>query len=235
MPGSRERYPGPWLSGHILWGLECSEDAFESILQISHSSQQVLWEITRPSPASLFLVPWGFLRSPSGDVSGAPSDLCLQSSANSHACSVYKPVTRKWRWGQGAEAFIFDITKRSLAWGQAGVYRNIKRRHALSVGGAPGGRRAMQADSTLLPRDAHSLGGTSESWWFRAGSLAATRRDEEDDMWLASSPPKPEKGWPGLRAFCSDPLHPSGAPGSRSTSLQELNVLLKAEIDLLYF
>lgn len=185
MPGSRERYPGPWLSGHILWGLECSEDAFESILQISHSSQQVLWEITRPSPASLFLVPWGFLRSPSGDVSGAPSDLCLQSSANSHACSVYKPVTRKWRWGQGAEAFIFDITKRSLAWGQAGVYRNIKRRHALSVGGAPGGRRAMQADSTLLPRDAHSLGGTSESWWFRAGSLAATRRDEEEPRHVA--------------------------------------------------
>lgn len=44
-----------------------------------------------------------------------------------------------------ARAFIFDITKRSLAEGQAGVYGNIKCRHVLSVGGAPGGRRARHA------------------------------------------------------------------------------------------
>lgn len=37
-----------------------------------------------------------------------------------------------------ARAFIFDITKRSLAKGQTGVYGNIKCRHVLSVvGGAP--------------------------------------------------------------------------------------------------
>lgn len=84
-----------------------------------------------------------------------------------------------------ARAFIFDITKRSLAWGQAGVYGNIKCRHVLSVGGAPGGRRATQADSTSLPWDAHSLRGTSESWWFRAGSLVAMRRDEEEPRHVA--------------------------------------------------
>lgn len=74
-----------------------------------------------------------------------------------------------------ARAFIFDITKRSLARGQAGVYGNIKCRHVLSVGGAPGERRAMQPDSTSLPWDAQLLRRASESWWFRAGSLVAMR------------------------------------------------------------
>lgn len=65
-----------------------------------------------------------------------------------------------------ARAFIFDITKRSLAAGQTGVYGNIKRRHALSAGGAPGGRRATQPDSTSLPWDALLLRRVSGSWWF---------------------------------------------------------------------
>lgn len=60
-----------------------------------------------------------------------------------------------------ARAFIFDITKRSLAEGQPGVYGNIKCRHVLSVDGAPGGRRATQPDSSSLPRDAQLLGRTS--------------------------------------------------------------------------
>lgn len=55
-----------------------------------------------PSSLSL-LASWGYIHSPFGDVYGTPSDPCLKGPANSHACLVYKMVTRKWRWGQGAK------------------------------------------------------------------------------------------------------------------------------------
>lgn len=114
-----------------------------------------------------------------------------------------------------ARAFIFDITKRSLARGQAGVYGNIKCRHVLSVGGAPGERQATQPDSTSLPWDAQLLRRASQAWRFRAGSLVAMRWDEEEPCHAAGPLfPRLKRGWLcqpcilGVTAFCSEPCTP---------------------------
>lgn len=116
------------------------------------NSQQVLCELTCPSAAFLF---WCC-----GDTPTHPLGTFMERRQTSVWKALLTVMHARFirRLGNGgggrvpntARAFIFDITKRSLAWGQAGVYGNIKCRHVLSVGGAPGERRAMQRDSTSL-------------------------------------------------------------------------------------
>lgn len=161
----------------LLWGLECSEDTFEvGASRFPHNSQQVLCEITCPSPAFLFWChegtsthPWGMfmeLHQP-----------CLKGPANSHACSVYKMVTRKWRWGQGAkhcQSFYLWHYKEVPGRGPDWSLREYKMQTCAFWWRGARTRRATQPDSTSLPWDAQLLGRASWlSWWFRAGSLMA--------------------------------------------------------------
>lgn len=71
MPGSNEKCPGFWLSEHFFGGWNVLRILFEvCTFRFPHNSQQVLCEITCPSPAFLF---WRH-----GDTSTHPSGMFME-------------------------------------------------------------------------------------------------------------------------------------------------------------
>lgn len=114
-----------------------------------------------------------------------------------------------------------------LAESQAPVYWNIKRRHVLSVGGAPGGRLGMQSGSTLLPWDAQLPGRASESGDFVQDlSWVQGRAKRATPCNLITCPLLPNLGkeQSPCQILAQKPL-PIGitcAPGSRKGSLRGL-------------